>query len=182
MRKLQTSRFVKLEESFVSDGGGFGRFDVWLVMELCDRDLGVVMREAGGPLEEGQVLSLIGQTLDGLRAIHGKNIIHRDIKPANLLLLGDVLKVADFGLAKVQEHTQTATSAGTLAYMAPEASQEAYPEARGRARYNNTIDVWAVGVIMLEMMTGETSKQLFGNVSGTALVTQKHVDLSLIHI
>ena len=111
---------------------------------------------ASGPLPEKEVIRLALQLCDGLAAAHEQGVIHRDLKPANLRLTPDGrLKILDFGLAKVTaegggEATVTFTDSsvvtGTLPYMAPEQLRAQPADAR--------TDVWAVGVVLYEMVTG----------------------------
>jgi tetratricopeptide (TPR) repeat protein len=107
-------------------------FGVWhrdnrliLAMELCDRSLQDRLTEVLGQklpgIPVGELLNYLSDAADGLDALNAKQVQHRDVKPANLLLLGSGVKVADFGLAKVLEHTVGSnTGAGPLAYTAPE--------------------------------------------------------------
>ena len=94
-------------------------------------------------------LILIAQ---GLKAAHDKNIIHRDIKCENIMVTKDnKLKIMDFGLAKLQGSsgfTKTGTSLGTLSYMSPEQAQGLPADHRS--------DIWSLGVVFYEMLTGET--------------------------
>ncbi|NNF04242.1 MAG: protein kinase, partial [Rhodothermales bacterium] len=102
-----------------------------------------------GPMEIERVLDYALQTTRGLEAAHRKGIIHRDIKPGNLMVTDDgLVKILDFGLAKVQDVTMTvgAMSLGTLAYMSPE-------QAQGQEIDHRT-DLWALGVVMYEMIAG----------------------------
>jgi predicted Ser/Thr protein kinase len=106
-----------------------------------------------GPLPPRRAAELVRQVARGVQAAHDKGILHRDLKPANVLLdeHGKAC-VADFGLAKLLDggSGQTASEAvmGTPAYMAPE-------QAAGRARDVGWLsDVWALGVILYECLTG----------------------------
>ncbi len=89
---------------------------------------------------------------NGLKAAHDKNIVHRDIKSENIMIApGDKLKIMDFGLAKLKGSTgltKTGTSLGTLSYMSPEQAQGLSADHRS--------DIWSLGVVFYEMLTGET--------------------------
>jgi serine/threonine-protein kinase len=103
-----------------------------------------------GPLPVNQALDIASQISAGLAAAHARNIVHRDIKPSNILFSEDgLVKVVDFGLAKVwtdSDLTAPGVTAGTAGYMAPEqiAGDQAGPQA----------DVWALGVVLYEMLLG----------------------------
>ena len=123
----------------------------YLVMELVE---GPNLRDliAAGPLSVKEALGLTAQVLRPLGAAHRAGLVHRDIKPENVLLPddGSEAKVADFGLARaVTEVAQTTTGnvMGTAAYLAPEliTSGDSTPRA----------DVFSVGVILYELLTGE---------------------------
>ena len=124
---------------------------------------------ADGALSEKEVVRLGGQIASALEEAHSQRVVHRDLKPGNIALTakGDV-KVLDFGLAKlVQPASQTTTvdtlsetqsGAGTLPYMAPE-------QLRGEAVDART-DLWALGVVLYQMVTG---RRPFQQELGTAL-------------
>ncbi len=103
-----------------------------------------------GQLELDEALDLTSQVAEGLRAAHKKGITHRDIKPANIVLTKEGLaKIMDFGLAKLSwgvDLTKTATIMGTVAYMSPE-------QATGE-RVDQRTDIWSLGCILYEMLTG----------------------------
>ena len=102
------------------------------------------------PLKLEDALDIAIQTAQGLQAAHEKGVVHRDIKSANLMVTpqGQV-KIMDFGLAQLAERSQltkTATILGTPAYMSPEQAQ--------RLPTDRRTDVWSLGVVVCEMVTG----------------------------
>ena len=103
-----------------------------------------------GPLNTNEALGLATQIAAGMAKAHAKGIVHRDLKPANILLTQDgVAKVVDFGLAKLAGQvklTREGTTVGTVAYMSPE-------QTRGDAIDQRT-DIWSLGVVLYEMLTG----------------------------
>jgi serine/threonine-protein kinase len=104
---------------------------------------------AQGPLPVARAVACAAQVADGLAHAHAAGVIHRDIKPANLLFATDgSLKILDFGIAKIagEKLTRTGLVLGTLAYMSPE-------QAAGGILDHRT-DLWALGVVFHEMLTG----------------------------
>jgi serine/threonine protein kinase len=101
------------------------------------------------PLPFDEAIDIFLQVSRGLAVAHEKDIVHRDIKPGNILIAekGEV-KIVDFGLAKLagDELTKTFSTKGTIAYMAPETI-------RGLAADQRT-DIWSLGVLLFEMLTG----------------------------
>ena len=105
--------------------------------------------ERDGALPFADALRIAGQVIQGLAAAHRAGVVHRDLKPANVMLLPDgTVKILDFGLAKVSDVSLTGSSTmlGTVSYMAPE-------QVHGRALDGRT-DLWALGVVLFEMVTG----------------------------
>jgi Tol biopolymer transport system component/predicted Ser/Thr protein kinase len=104
-----------------------------------------------GPLELKEILDIAVQGAQGLAKAHAQGIIHRDVKPANILLTDDgQVKIVDFGLAKLSGRmrlTSTGKTVGTVAYMSPE-------QGRG-AEIGPATDIWALGVILYEMVAGK---------------------------
>ncbi|MGQ9800642.1 MAG: protein kinase domain-containing protein [Candidatus Saccharicenans sp.] len=103
-----------------------------------------------GPLSPDETLSLALQIAEGLAAAHDHGIVHRDVKPANIIITEEgQVKLVDFGLAKLagEAHlTQPGTVLGTIAYMSPEQLMGGESDAR--------TDVWSLGVVIYEMLTG----------------------------
>ena len=102
------------------------------------------------PLKLEEALDIAVQTAGGLQAAHEKGVVHRDVKSANLMVTpeGNV-KVMDFGLAQLAEQSQltkTAMILGTPAYMSPEQARRERPDRR--------TDIWSLGVVIYEMVTG----------------------------
>ena len=97
-----------------------------------------------------EIFDITGQIAKGLTHAHSRNIIHRDVKPANIMMAeGNVPKIADFGLARFTDSnlTTTGTVLGTPNYMSPE-------QIRGR-KIDGRSDLFALGIILYEMLTGE---------------------------
>jgi predicted Ser/Thr protein kinase len=127
----------------------------YLVMEYVD---GPNLREVlqAGRLPPGQALAVVPQICDALQYAHDEGVVHRDIKPENILLDGrGRVKIADFGLAKLlnrsrAEFTLTGSRQvmGTLDYMAPEQRQSPL-------EIDHRADIYSLGVVFYEMLTGE---------------------------
>jgi serine/threonine-protein kinase len=106
------------------------------------------------PLKLAEIIDIAKQMARALAAAHEQNIIHRDIKPSNVMFAASgLVKIVDFGLACVSDQTATLThgAAGTLAYMAPE-------QALNQA-LDQRVDIWALGVVLAEMLTGRNPFQ-----------------------
>jgi eukaryotic-like serine/threonine-protein kinase len=104
-----------------------------------------------GPLQYDKVQEYAAQIAAGLSCSHSQGIIHRDIKPANIIITNDnVLKIVDFGLAKIVSAahiTKSGTTPGTILYMSPE-------QLLGNATDYRS-DIWSFGVVLYEMLTGK---------------------------
>jgi eukaryotic-like serine/threonine-protein kinase len=123
----------------------------YLVMELIEGET-LAARLKRGRLSLEQTIQFGTQIAAALAAAHAKGIVHRDLKPANVMLTKSGVKVLDFGLAKsAADSTLTAEGAimGTPAYMAPE-------QLEGRNADERT-DIYALGLILAEMLTGKRS-------------------------
>lgn len=104
-----------------------------------------------GPLAPAQAIRIGVQIAEGLAKAHAQGVVHRDIKPANVMVTHDgVVKIVDFGLAKpagITSITKKGALLGTPAYMAPE-------QLEGRAEVDHRADIWALGVVLYEMLAG----------------------------
>lgn len=142
---------------------------VYLVMEFVP---GTTLRDLiidRGALTPGETLEVLEPLLDALAAAHRAGLVHRDIKPENVLITGDGrVKVADFGLARAMNvsHSSATTGMllGTFAYLSPEQVTRGVADARS--------DIYAVGIVTFEMLTGRQpfagalpGQVLFNNVS-----------------
>jgi serine/threonine protein kinase len=130
-------------------------FFVWnalpvAVMEFIEGETLQSMIERRGPIPAHLALPIFIQALRGVAAGHKRGIIHRDLKPGNLMITGEgIVKVTDFGIAKVQSSTgltQASTRVGSSSYMAPE-------QILGRPVDVRT-DIYAMGVTLYELLSG----------------------------
>jgi serine/threonine-protein kinase len=132
---------------------------IYAIEEDADGQLFIVMayyagetlaeRLRRGPMPAVQAVNVAAQVTEGLSEAHARQVVHRDIKPSNIIITGQgVVKIVDFGLAKLASSpslTAAGTTVGTAAYMAPE-------QAAGRGDYR--ADIWSVGVVLYEMLCG----------------------------
>ncbi|KAI8989542.1 kinase-like domain-containing protein [Pilobolus umbonatus] len=139
---------------------------IYLVMEYCSLgDLSVYIKEirgskatrgSAGGLPENVVRHFLKQLANALQFLRSKNLVHRDIKPQNLLLIPSsdphalpILKVADFGFARFLPNASLAeTLCGSPLYMGP--------EILSHQKYDAKADLWSVGSVLYEMITGKT--------------------------
>ena len=145
----------------------------FIAMELLEGE-GMDARIKKGPIERQLAADLLEQLGDALDQAHGAGVFHRDLKPQNLFLGLDrkkrpQLKVLDFGIAKLSESTlQSTTHVGTPAYAAPEQLGDSWRSiAKGRQKniaehVSLGTDIWALGLIAYEMLTGAQSGAFWG--------------------
>ncbi|HEY6190711.1 MAG TPA: protein kinase [Bacteroidota bacterium] len=140
---LNHSNICTIHEIDEADGRMF------IVMEFIEGQ-SLRRRIEAGVLPIAEAVGIALQVTEGLRAAHGKGIVHRDIKPENILITaGGIAKIADFGLARTQDHPvapETENVPGTIAYMAPE-------QLLGNPS-GPLADIWSLGVVLYEMVAG----------------------------
>lgn len=152
-------------ERFLNEARAVSRLDhtnictLYEIGETKDKELFIALpfydgytldkRIANGPMRHEDVIAIMLQVCEGLHSAHNHKIVHRDIKPANIIITTEnIVKILDFGIAKVSgvNLTSTGVSLGTVAYMSPEQLEGKKVDAR--------TDIWAVGVLIYEMLIG----------------------------
>ena len=124
---------------------------LYIAMPLYDGET-LAERIDHGPLAVDDAVQVAVQVARGLAKAHAAGIVHRDVKPSNVFITTDgVVKLLDFGIAKLEDPALTATGAtgplGTVAYMSPEQSRGEAVDARS--------DIWSLGVVLYEMLAGQ---------------------------
>ncbi len=151
-RSLMTPHAVKVEAT-----GNLANGVPYIVMEFLDgEDLGKFIARKGGRLPVDQALYIVDQIAAAIHEAHARGILHRDLKPENIFVIptarGEVVKVVDFGISKIFTEegvrlTQTGVTVGTPQYMPVE-------QLRGTKGLDGRVDVYALGVILFEMLAG----------------------------
>ncbi|KAJ3319668.1 Protein kinase [Boothiomyces sp. JEL0866] len=145
LKSTKHPNIINYLDSFFLNG------DLWIVLDFMEGGaLNIIIEK--NALTEAQIATICRETCKGLNCLHERNIIHRDIKSDNILLdaRGNV-KITDFGYcAKLtDERSKRATMVGTPYWMAPEVVKT-----KGRG-YGNKIDIWSLGIMIVEMIDGE---------------------------
>jgi hypothetical protein len=137
----------------------------FVIMEyVAGRTLGEVIAEKPNGIDHEHVEAMLTQIAEGSEYLHERGIVHRDLKPANIYLENGTIKIGDVGLAKfISESSRSAQtqSVGTVYYMAPEIAH---------GRYGKEVDVYAIGVMLYEMLTGKVPFD--GESTGEILMKQ----------
>ena len=123
-----------------------------IIMELCDTDLDIILKEKKNGFTEEELKIILLQLNDIFHILHSKQIIHRDIKLKNILVKYDnkiplikfIPKLSDFGFSKVMEEDLTSTKLGTPVTMAP--------EVLNNEDYDSKADLWSLGVISYQLL------------------------------
>ncbi len=154
---LDHPNVATIYEAGESEGGR-----VFLALAFCEGET-LQKKLERGPLPLAEAVAIARQIARGLAAAHRQKIVHRDVKPANVVILPDgTVKLLDFGLAKMTgatSLTRLGSSPGTPAYKSPE-------QTRGE-KVDPRSDVWALGVVLYEMVTG---RQPFGGEYEQAVI------------
>ncbi|XP_015582032.2 serine/threonine-protein kinase MHK isoform X2 [Ricinus communis] len=141
LRKLNHPNIIKLKEVVRENN------ELFFIFEYMEYNLYQIMRERERPFTEEEIRSFMSQMLQGLAHMHRNGYLHRDLKPENLLVTNDVLKIADFGLAREVSSAPPYTEyVSTRWYRAPEVLLQS-------STYTPAIDMWAVGTILAELFT-----------------------------
>ncbi|MDH5264943.1 MAG: serine/threonine protein kinase [Betaproteobacteria bacterium] len=152
----------------------------FMAMELLDgRELRDLIR--GGSLPPSEAVEIAAQVAEALAVAHDRGVIHRDVKPGNIMVLSDGrVKIMDFGIARLRDpdvKTATGMMLGSPRYMSPE-------QVSGEA-FDHRADIFSLGVVLYEMLTGitpfsgEDITQLMFQVVNGAVVPPSHVNRTL---
>lgn len=141
---LKSSHLVMIFDVKIADDG-----TPWVIMEyVSGPSLREILDDSPGGLSADQATFLLRELAKGLSDLHGAGIVHRDLKPHNVFFENGTVKIGDYSLSKAMTnshrsgHTMTV---GSVHYMAPEISM---------GRYDKTVDIYALGVILYEMLMG----------------------------
>ena len=147
---------------------------LYVATEYCSRgDLFHYLRRTGVRVEEAKAKIIVAETLLALEALHDQGIWYRDLKPENIMVADDGhVKLGDFGAAKITDPMKpvqrSMSSVGTVEYLAPEMA--------GEKPYNRMVDVWAFGILICELINGETpysgvtESLTYENIRGSPLI------------
>ena len=173
LSNINNNHIVKYYESFQINN------TINIIMEFCEgfdlKKFILSHKNQNKLIEENKIYSIILDICKGLKEIHNKNLIHRDLKPDNLFLgKNNSIKIGDFGISKQlnKNNKYAKTAIGTDNYMAPELIS-------GK-KYNNKVDIWALGCIVYELCTLEVcfqSESLLGLCN--KIVYQPHGKINL---
>jgi serine/threonine protein kinase len=181
MARLQHPGIISVFEFGETDSGDDEPL-LYIVMEYVEgADLNYLIKNSA--LDVSQTLAVVSQICEALQYAHEQNIVHRDIKPANIMLnLEGNVKIADFGLAKITstettvEPSLTGTNfvMGTLDYLAPE-------QMAAGGSVDQRADLYAVGVLIYEMLTGQAPRGAFELPSKKVKGLDARLDYVVVH-
>ncbi|XP_059305522.1 serine/threonine-protein kinase ATG1c-like isoform X2 [Lycium ferocissimum] len=148
LQKINHPNIIRLHDMIEEVG------KIYIVLEYCrGGDLSMYIQQRQGKIPEATAKHFMQQLASGLKILRDNNLIHRDLKPQNLLLSSNkdssTLKIADFGFARsLQPRGLAETLCGSPLYMAPEIMQ--------LQKYDAKADLWSVGAILFQLVTGKT--------------------------
>ncbi|GMQ03996.1 hypothetical protein CsSME_00049578 [Camellia sinensis var. sinensis] len=141
LRKMNHPNIVKLKEVIREND------ILYFVFEYMECNLYQLMKDRGNLFSEAEVRNWCFQVFQGLAYMHQRGYFHRDLKPENVLVSKDVIKIADFGLAReISSQPPYTEYVSTRWYRAPEVLLQS-------PMYNSAVDMWAMGAIMAELFT-----------------------------
>ncbi|KAI1714600.1 protein kinase domain-containing protein [Ditylenchus destructor] len=147
LRLMNHENVIDMYDCFTPDDDAVALNDVYFVSVLMGADLSNILKIQR--LSDDHIQFLVYQILRALKYIHSAGVIHRDLKPSNIAVNEDCeLKILDFGLARPTDQEMTGYVA-TRWYRAPEIMLN-------WMHYTQTVDIWSVGCIMAELITGKT--------------------------
>ncbi|KAL4280837.1 hypothetical protein GQ457_03G022290 [Hibiscus cannabinus] len=141
LRRMNHPNIVKLKEVIREND------ILYFVFEYMECNLYQLMKDREKLFSEVEIRNWCFQVFHGLAYMHRRGYFHRDLKPENLLLTKDIIKIADFGLAReISSHPPYTEYVSTRWYRAPEVLLQSY-------LYTSKVDMWAMGAIMAELFT-----------------------------
>ena len=171
MKTLKHENIVKLYDYFYDND------DLYLILEYCNKgDLSMFLNHKA--LKEVYAKKYMKQLSNGLKYLASKNIIHRDLKPQNILIGNDgLLKITDFSFAKIlNNNDMLQTICGSPLYMSPEIIKY--------KNYSNKSDLWSIGMILYELLTGKspykasTHYELIKKIDTTPIMLPKCIHIT----
>ena len=182
LKRLSHVNIIRLQKAFKTPRGR-----LYLVFDYVPNTLQGLLKQQmkGCGLPLPQVKSLAFQLLTGMQYLHDQSIIHRDIKPSNLLVTSDgVLKVCDFGFARFLERESLSHQGDYSTYVVTRWYRP--PEICVGDAYGSAVDIWAVGCILIELLTGQAlfpgrnnNDQLFLIMQGLGRLAERHLKIIL---